>query len=155
MPLQVLSFLAVAALLLSAWNWRQSRLIEQRLLRLLGGIEEKTLQEALSLYYSRVKKTDSKLSDLLKGLSDLNRIANASAQKTAIVRFNPFGDTGGDQSFALAVLDGHDTGYILTSMHGREGTRIYIKPIEQGQSQYQLSKEERRALETAVNQHHL
>jgi len=66
------------------------------------------------------------------------------------VRFNPFGDTGGDQSFSLAVLDAHDSGYVLSSIHGRQGTRVYVKPIDFGKSKYQLSTEEDQALSQAV-----
>ena len=79
----------------------------------------------------------------------LSAAQGLSSQKISLVRFNPFGDTGGDQSFSLAVLDAHDSGYVLTSIHGRQGTRVYVKPIDFGDSKYPLSDEERQALNQA------
>jgi hypothetical protein len=85
--------------------------------------------------------------ELTKRLSVSNSLAS---QKISIVRFNPFGDTGGDQSFSLAVLDAHDSGYVLTSIHGRQGTRVYVKPVDFGKSKYTLSSEEQQALSQAI-----
>src|SRR3989344_5821662 len=70
-------------------------------------------------------------------------------QRVGLVRFNPFSETGGDQSFALALLNGKDNGVVLLSLHGREGTRVYVKPVKDGESTYELSKEERQAIEEA------
>ena len=63
-----------------------------------------------------------------------------------MVRFNPFSEMGGDHSFSVALLDGHDTGIIITGLHTRERTRVYIKPVNKGKSEYDLSKEELKAL---------
>jgi hypothetical protein len=147
---QILAATSLVALLIAIYNWLQTRALNRRMSVLLADIDEKSLQEALALYYLQVRKTDSKLSELLKGLAEVAAIADASSQKLSIVRFNPFGDTGGDQSFTMAMLNGHDSGFILTSMHGREGTRIYIKPVDQSRSSYPLSKEEQQALEQAL-----
>jgi len=58
---------------------------------------------------------------------------------------------GGDQSFSLAMLDGENNGFIVTSLSGRSGNRIFAKPINNGKSSYQLSEEEGQALEKAKN----
>lgn len=71
-------------------------------------------------------------------------------QKYGFVRFNPFNDMGGDHSFCLALLDGHHTGFILTGLHTRDRTRVYVKYIKRGKSEYDLSKEEKKALESAL-----
>jgi hypothetical protein len=73
-------------------------------------------------------------------------------QRLAIVRFNPFRDTGGDQSFAIALADGQGNGVILSSLHARDMTRVYAKPLEKWQSAYTLTDEEKQAIGLAKEQ---
>jgi len=73
-----------------------------------------------------------------------------AVQKKAMVRFNPFEDAGGDQSFALVLLDEKDNGVILSSLHGRGTTRMYAKHIEGGKSPHQLTEEEKAVLAEAI-----
>jgi hypothetical protein len=85
--------------------------------------------------------------------SDLNRIGDIikdSYQRTGFIRYNPFKDTGGDQSFSLALLDLDNNGYILTSIHGREVNRVYAKQVVKGVSKHNLSAEETEALGRAL-----
>ena len=74
-----------------------------------------------------------------------------NVQKIGIVRFNPFKEVGGNQSFSLALLDGNDNGIVITSLYTREENRVYGKPIKNGQSEYLLSEEEKKAIELAKN----
>ena len=70
-------------------------------------------------------------------------------QKVGLIRFNPFRETGGDHSFSIALLDGKDTGVILTGLHTRERTRVYAKAIKKGKSEHELSNEEKKAFTKA------
>ncbi len=71
-------------------------------------------------------------------------------QKIGLVRFNPFKDTGGDQSFILSLVDGNDTGVIISGLYARSGTRWYAKRVIKGESlEHELSEEERKALKEA------
>lgn len=70
-------------------------------------------------------------------------------RKIGLVRYNPFSDTGGDQSFALALLNNHNDGIIISSLYGREINRVYAKPIQNRTSQYQLTEEEKTAIQNA------
>jgi len=70
----------------------------------------------------------------------------------SLVRFNPFSDTGGEQSFVLSLLDGVGNGILLTSLHGRGMTRIYAKKVTAGKADQELSAEEKSALSQALNQ---
>lgn len=115
----------------------------------LGGDSDSSLESQLASYHERVEKVDQRLAKLDSEYQRLSLSAGLASQKISIVRFNPFGDTGGDQSFSLAVLDAHNSGYVLTSIHGRTGTRVYVKPIDLGKSKYTLSDEERQALAQA------
>ena len=72
-------------------------------------------------------------------------------QKVGLARFNPFEDAGGDQSFALALLDNHGSGVVLSSLHGRDVTRMYSKPVREGkEAGYEFSDEEKSAISKAL-----
>lgn len=72
-------------------------------------------------------------------------------QQIGFVRYNPFGNTGGDQSFCLCLLDGRGNGILLTSLHARQQTRIYTKEIVNYKTKdsSELSKEEQKCLQSA------
>lgn len=72
-------------------------------------------------------------------------------QKYALIRFNPFEDTGGDQSFVCALLNGKDNGIVISSLHTRGGTRVYAKPVSAGKAaSHQFTKEEKEVVEKAI-----
>lgn len=125
--------------------------LHQRLNRALNYDPNANLESLLVEHNGYIRRVDTRLAELEKLYTNLTITASVASQKISIVRFNPFGDTGGDQSFALAVLDAHDSGYVLSSIHGRQGTRVYVKPIDFGKSRYTLSDEERQAMTQAIN----
>jgi hypothetical protein len=77
-----------------------------------------------------------------------------AVQRVGLVRFNPFEDTGGDQSFALALLDADGDGVVLSSLHTRTATRFYAKPVKAGRTTHALTTEERQALDQAMSVEH-
>ncbi len=81
-----------------------------------------------------------------ESLHNLRLDSQFAIQKLGLVRFNPFEDGGGNFSFSLALLDGHNNGLVLTSMHGRQQNRIYTKKIIDGKSEMQLTDEEAQAI---------
>ncbi len=88
-----------------------------------------------------------KISDLEKVVADMRGNNLYNIQKVGLVRFNPFAETGGDQSFCLSLLDGEDSGLVISSLHSRETTRIYAKPVSKGRAAgYDLSAEEKQAV---------
>jgi hypothetical protein len=123
--------------------------LQKRLDQATAGKDGASIETALHAYQSDVTDVLAQLGELRAIYDKLLVMTELAAQKISIVRFNPFGDTGGDQSFSLAVLDAHESGYILSSIHGREGTRVYVKPIDFGESKYPLSVEEQKALKQA------
>lgn len=90
------------------------------------------------------------ISEIKKELRKLNEEGTTHVQKIGVVRFNPFKEIGGDHSFSLAILDGTCSGVIVTCLHTRERTRVYMKGIKKGKSDLDLSEEEKRALEKAI-----
>jgi hypothetical protein len=75
--------------------------------------------------------------------------ATSTGFSSSIVKFNPFPDMGGDQSFVLALLNSQKTGILITSLHARGTTRFYAKRIVSGESNQPLSAEEKQALAQA------
>lgn len=114
-------------------------------------------------FFKKKKKEPKNLKEIFKQFKDLKdnfeklseefeifkKESKFMVQKVGIIRFNPFSEVGGDQSFSIALLDGNDDGLVVTSFYTREGNRVYGKPIKQGSSQYALSQEEVKAIESA------
>jgi hypothetical protein len=142
--------IGVSALGVAVFALIQTRALANRFAAALGGNDTESLETTLASHLARVEAVDERLGELNAEYKKLSITNSLASQKISIVRFNPFGDTGGDQSFSLAVLDAHDSGYVLTSIHGRQGTRVYVKPVDFGKSKYTLSAEEEQALSQAV-----
>ncbi len=85
-------------------------------------------------------------SDEHAAIARLQEILPTSLQKVGFVRFNPFGDTGGDQSFAMVLADAQGNGIVMSSLHRRNESKVYAKPLAQWQSTYSLSAEELQAI---------
>ena len=80
----------------------------------------------------------------------LTRSVKSSFQKFGMVKYNAFKGMGGNLSFAIALVDVNNTGFILNSVHSREGCYLYIKMIEKGETDILLGSEEKEALEQAL-----
>ena len=96
--------------------------------------------------FKELKENFEKIS---KELGNLKKENKFNIQKLGIVRFNPFKEIGGNQSFSIALLDGNDDGIVITSLYTKEGNRVYGKPIKNGKSEYLLSEDEKEAIEYA------
>ncbi|MFH1388336.1 MAG: DUF4446 family protein [Patescibacteria group bacterium] len=148
-----ITFLFITALiLLTAWNillslktWR----IKKKLKIFFNGKNASDLEGVLFKEIKRLKKAESNIEELFNSSKILKKITDLTIQKVSVIRFNPFKETGGDQSFVIALLNSKDNGLIISSLFTREGTRVYTKPIESGKSTYPLSKEEIEALKKA------
>jgi uncharacterized protein DUF4446 len=154
---QTLSTLAIALvaafLLLAAWvAWlhRSNMLLRRRLRRLLPEAEGTSLDEVLDRELRRIDAMSERVDALNKLHQDLASLSQRSIQKVGVVRFNPFPDTGGDQSFAIALLDADGNGIVLSSLHSRTDTRVFAKPVQAGRSRHQLSDEEQDAIRKAL-----
>ena len=143
----------ILILILLAWNvFLQFRLekTRKRIKIFFKGRKTQDLEGVIAEQLKRMKKTENEVKKLFEWNEKLQDIADISIQKVGVVRFNPFKDTGGDQSFAIALLDKNNNGVVISSLYSREGTRIYTKPIEKGNSSYHLSEEEKQAIEKAI-----
>ncbi len=117
---------------------------------LVGGTGGGSLGDVLGAHVSRVDEVAHRLDDLDRLHAFLEERSRGSLQHIGMVRFNPFDDTGSDQSFAIALLDDRRDGVVLSSLHGRANTRLFAKPVENGESKHALSNEEAQAIKIAV-----
>ena len=118
---------------------------------LFSGKEAKDLESILLDHSKEISDIDKEIQELFEISNKIHNLSQRSIHKVGIIRFNPFKDIGGDQSFALALLDGKDSGLVMSSLHTREGTRIYSKPIIKGESEkYTLTDEEKAAIKNAI-----
>ena len=109
-----------------------------------------SLQDVLHAHIERVSGVSRDLADLRQLYQALAERTQGTLQHVGMVRFNPFEDTGSDQSFVIALLDDRRDGIVLSGLHGREGTRVFAKPVEAGASRHSLSPEEGQAIQIAV-----
>ena len=143
----------VLGILLYMHSTRLKRL-ERQFRSLMKGAGAATLTMSLGDLVAdqaeRLEATRADLEAMQKTLNALEAPVARSIQYVGVVRYNPFGDTGGDQSFAVALLDQRSDGVVVSSLHGRTATRFYAKPVKGGNSQMPLSEEEDQAIQQAL-----
>ncbi len=131
---------------LTIFFWR----ILQHYNRLTKGVSEKSLKSVLEGLLKDVELNKKDIEYLKEYSVKLEKEGLLHIQKVGLIRFNPFKDTGGDQSFILSLIDGNDTGVIISGLYSRSGTRWYAKRIIDGKGvDHELSDEEKRALKEA------
>lgn len=86
-------------------------------------------------------------------LRNTNKNYRSAFQKFGLVKYNAFKGMGGNLSFAMSLLDYTNSGFVLNSVHSREGCYVYIKEVERGETEVLLGSEEKEALERALGYH--
>ncbi len=109
-----------------------------------------TLETILGKVLDSQALTRKEISQITEKVNKISEQMMLGIKKVGVVKFNPFSETGGVQSFSLALLNSHDDGFVLTSLHSRSGTRSYLKPVQNGVSDLELSAEEKKALREAI-----
>lgn len=117
--------------------------------QLCRGVGGGNLQDVLERHLQRMQTTTGRIDDLAAQQDSLDNSVKRALQRIGVVRFNPFSDVGGDQSFSVAMLDARGDGIVISSLFGRKESRVYVKPIEKGSSKYALSAEEEQAIHLA------
>jgi hypothetical protein len=118
--------------------------------QLVRGGDGGSLDDVLQGHVARVEEVRGRLGEIDAAQAELQHRSQTSIQHVGLVRFNPFEDTGSDQSFALALLDDRRDGVVISSLHGRTNTRLFAKPVEGGASSHALSDEESQAIRAAL-----
>jgi hypothetical protein len=115
------------------------------------GKNGKNLEELILKIVSDMKSLDTEIQELYNISNTIHKLSLASIHKVSIIRFNPFGDIGGDQSFSVALLDGKNSGVVVSSLHTKEGKSLYAKPVDKGEAEkYPLTEEEKKVIKIAI-----
>lgn len=142
----VLILILLWLLVLSLLVWKERSYLRQ----LFPKTGDRDIRNKFKEVLEALEAVEGRNEVLNKNFKELAREGLEYIQRVEVLRYNPYGDTGGDQSFSVVLLNGKLNGLILTSLHSRAGTRIYTKPIKDGKSELELSKEEREVLKKAT-----
>ena len=143
--LYIFIFFAIWLLVLSYFYYR----FLSNYRKLTRGIDVGDIKKVLEKILGRSEDNTKSIKEIIKRIDSIEEKDKKHIQKIGLVRFNPFSELGGDHSFSLAILDEENTGVIVTGLHTRDRTRVYVKDIKNGKSGLELSSEEKKALGTA------
>ncbi|MEF9916946.1 MAG: DUF4446 family protein [Lachnospiraceae bacterium] len=118
----------------------------------MRGKDGKTMEEYVVDKFDEIEAISEMGIQNRQDIKDIYRKIESTYQKVGIVKYDAFHEMGGKLSFALTLLDGDDSGWLINAMHSREGCYTYIKEIVKGQSYIELAEEEAQSLEQAVYQ---
>lgn len=115
------------------------------------GTKNLNLEQILERTLEKIDLSEKRINQLTEEVTKLELLNKINVQKYALIRFNPFEDTGGDQSFVVAFLDGGNNGIVISSLHSRNGTRVYAKGVTAGlAASHEFSKEEKEVVAKAA-----
>jgi hypothetical protein len=118
-------------------------------------LEKGKIKDFKDIFLSQKEKNSDLEKDIKEAflkIEELQKISEKTIQKTSVVRFNPFNEMGGNQSFVIALLDDKNNGFVISSLFVKEGNRVYAKAIKQGKSDHLLSGEEQKAINKAIGE---
>jgi len=146
-------FLLVLFIILLIWtiylhlNLKKMR---QKNLEFFAGNDIKSIDDIIVEHAKSIKVLDKDIQELYNISNQINILAHKGLHKFGMIRFNPFKEVGGDQSFAIAMLNSKNNGLVISSLYTREGTRFYSKAITAGESEkYPLTDEEKQVIKLA------
>jgi hypothetical protein len=150
----IVTIITLSFLALMLWNVVISikiRKIGKKTADFFAGGKVKNLEELLISQNKGLKILDKDIQELYNISNQINKLAFRSYHKIGMIRFNPFKDVGGDQSFAIAILNGKNDGITISSLYSRDGARFYTKSIVNGETnKHPLTEEEKEAIKIAI-----
>ncbi|MBQ9815066.1 MAG: DUF4446 family protein [Lachnospiraceae bacterium] len=145
----ILAVICVALIVLVVILFRKLREQKERLDRFLVGQDGSDLEAALNDRFSRISALEDHNLENERAIRDIYSRLQGTYQKMGIVKYNAFTENGGNLSFAMALLNEKDNGYVMNVMNSREGSYVYVKEISQGRCDIPLGGEEEKALTEA------
>ena len=142
----------LVALALVVWLMVRMRRMERRYQALTTGTSGGSLEAVLEAHVRQVQEAGVRVQELDALVMRAERDGRCHLQHLGFLRYNPFRDTGGDQSFVLALADANGNGVVMSSLHSRDVTRVYAKPLAAWETSYQLTEEEQQAIRRARGQ---
>lgn len=114
---------------------------------------DEEVRAAFDAHARSIARLEAAVRQLAAASRRLDGLVQEAVRHVGIVRYDAFEDVGGQLSFSCALLDDHGDGVVITSINGRQETRVYAKPISEGVSLYNLSAEEEEAIRRALEEH--
>lgn len=141
----ILAVIGVWILILSYFVYRIYRFFK----KLSFDVDKGNLIKLIAEIVNKEKNNFQSISEIKEEIVKIGNDSLTHIQRVGFVRFNPFEELGGDHSFSVALLDGKGSGIIITGLHTRERTRVYVKDVKLGKTDVELSHEERKSLRLA------
>lgn len=138
-------FIGIAILVDAVWVI----ITEKRLKRFFLGKKAKDLEDTINILEAEINKLNKAKEEIEKNITSINSKLKKSVRGLETIRFNPFPDQGSNQSFAIGMLNEENDGLVISSLYSRERMSIFAKPIKNGKSEYELTTEEKEALQKA------
>ena len=113
--------------------------------------QPENLEDIITIIGQKIKNLQEKQQETTEHIKQISEVLNTAFKKIGVIRFDSTGDDGGNLSFSIALLNSHNSGIIITSLHGRQHNRIYCKQVENSGVIQTLSNEEQQALQIALN----
>lgn len=150
----IFGFIALGFIIIGGFLWyeyRELRRLRGLLATFLSGKDGKDLETVLLETRESVRELDGEIQELFAISNGLHQLSIKSLHKTAVMRFNPFKEVGGNQSYVVALLNGKNSGVVFSSLHTREGTRAYAKPVKNGAADgFPFTEEEKAVIHEAI-----
>ena len=124
--------------------------MKKRYRKMMAGVDGANIERMLMGHIDEVKKVVEKSEQLDVENKRIDALLQTAVTRVGVVRFRAFEDMGSDLSYAVALLDSHNNGVVLSSIFGREDSRSHVKPITNGSSSYTMTQEEEQALHDAM-----
>ena len=142
----------IAAIVLSIVAICKAGSMRKKYEMMMEGSDGKSMEKMVRKYTDDIINLQKTSSDNTEAIKDIYEKMQITFQKVGVNKYDAFHEMGGKLSFAITLLDGNNNGFILNSVHSREGCYNYVKEIVKGESYIELSEEETESLERAIYQ---
>lgn len=158
----IASALSIITILLALLNFHRTSKMLKKYKRMMRGMDNKNLEYLLKEQENMIKeqadivnRASIKIDELDNNIKQFTNELDSCIRNATVVRYNPFDEMGGDQSFSIALLNEHGNGVVLTGLYSREASTTFAKPIINFSSKYPLSNEEKQAIDLAIKKSHV
>jgi hypothetical protein len=131
---------------------RRLKKLRKSYVEFMGTTGVQDLEQVIIGLKDRLSHQEEKAAQMKQAIDSIAQTLRSKKGNVGIHRYNAFSERGSDLSFSLAIVDEHEDGLVLSGLHSREHTFVYAKPVKQGQSDYQLTPEEKHAINLALRQ---
>ncbi len=147
----VIGLIAVVGclLLILLFQAVQLKKLNRKYKQLMRGMKDETIEEVLLQYITKSDQLSNQLVSCETNIEGLQKQLHQKAAKVSVERYNAYSETGNDLSFSIALLNDHNHGFVITSLYNRHDQRVYAKPVNNGDSVYPLTDEEKSVIAQA------